>query len=113
LHRGQAISWRLARARRTDSRRYRQSRSEVEVHAAETQLLIESFQKVANRIAASLIFAALIVGAALLMHIETRFRLFGYPGLAMVCFLGAAAGGLWLVLSVLWQDHKSKQRVRR
>ncbi len=85
----------------------------LKVHPAETQLFIESFQKIANRITAGLIFAALIVGAALLMRVDTRFRVFGYPGLAMVCFMGAVAGGLYLVVNTLWQDHKSKRKIRR
>ncbi len=61
-------------------------------------------QKVANRITIGLILAALIVGAALLMRIETSFRIFGYPGLAMLCFLGAAGIGLALLLHIVWQD---------
>ncbi|HLP78795.1 MAG TPA: AarF/UbiB family protein, partial [Candidatus Paceibacterota bacterium] len=85
----------------------------VKVKPAETQFLIESAQKVANRITTGLILAALIVGAALLMQVQTSFRLFGYPGLAIICFLAAAIGGTWLVLNILWQDHKSKQRNRR
>jgi ubiquinone biosynthesis protein len=39
--------------------------------------------------------------------------LFGYPGLAMACFLAAGGGGLWLVISSLWQDHKSRRKSRR
>jgi ubiquinone biosynthesis protein len=56
---------------------------------------------------------ALIVGAALLMRVETEFRLFGYPCLAMLCFLGAAAGGVWLVMSVIIRDHKSRKKSRQ
>ena len=41
---------------------------------------------------AAVILAASIIGAALLMRIETSFRLFGYPALAMLLFLGAALG---------------------
>lgn len=33
------------------------------------------------------------LGASVLMQIETSFHLFGYPGLAILCFLAAAAGG--------------------
>ena len=40
------------------------------------------------------------------MRVETSFRLFGYPGLAIVCFLGAAAGGLSLVFSILRSEHE-------
>jgi predicted unusual protein kinase regulating ubiquinone biosynthesis (AarF/ABC1/UbiB family) len=85
----------------------------VNVRATETKFLLESAQKVANRITTGLILAALIVGAALLMQVPTRFQLFGYPGLAIICFLAAAAGGTALVLNILWQDHKRQERKRR
>ena len=62
----------------------------VKVKPAETHFLIESFQKVANRITTGLVLAALIIGAALLMRVPTSFQLFGYPGLAIICFLAAA-----------------------
>src|SRR5207248_10741702 len=65
----------------------------VNVKPSETQFLVESAQKVANRITTGLILAALIVGAALLMRVQTDFTLFGYPGLAMICFIAAGAGG--------------------
>ena len=51
-------------------------------------------QKVANRIASGLVLAALIIGAALLMRVETSFQVLGYPGIAILCFLAAAAGGV-------------------
>ena len=85
----------------------------VNVKASETNFLIESFQKVANRITTGLILASLIIGAALLMRVETAFKIFGYPGLPIVCFIGAAAGAIWLLLNILWQDHKSKHQPRR
>jgi hypothetical protein len=53
------------------------------------------------------------VGAALLMRVETSFRILGYPGLAIVCFFGAAAGGVTLVFNILWSDHKHRQRTAR
>ena len=60
-----------------------------------------------------LILASLIVGAALLMRVETSFRILGYPGLAIVCFLCAAGGGVALVGNILWADHKHRQRTAR
>jgi len=85
----------------------------VNVKPSETHFLVESAQKVANRITTGLILAALIVGAALLMRVQTTFTLFGYPGLAMICFIAAGGGGLWLVLEILWTDHRSKIRSKR
>jgi len=71
-------------------------------------------QKVANRITIGLILAALIVGAALLMRVDTTFRIWGYPGLAMLCFLGAAGMGLALLVHTLWKDvSDSGKAVRR
>jgi hypothetical protein len=66
-------------------------------------------QKVANRITVGLILAALIVGAALMMRIDSSFRLFGYPGLAILCFMGAGGGGLVLIINILMHDRSAKK----
>jgi ubiquinone biosynthesis protein len=86
------------------------SELEVKVKAVDTKMLMEGFQKVANRITAGVILASLILGASLLMRIQTRFTLFGYPALAIICFLVAATGGLWLLFSIFIQDEKIKKK---
>jgi ubiquinone biosynthesis protein len=86
------------------------SELEVKVKTVDTQLLVEGFQKVANRITAGVILGSLILGASLLCRIQTSFTLFGYPGLAMICFLGAGAGGVWLLISIFFQDEKIKKK---
>jgi predicted unusual protein kinase regulating ubiquinone biosynthesis (AarF/ABC1/UbiB family) len=83
---------------------------EVKVEAIDEGTLIEGFQKVANRITVGLVLAALIVGAAMLMQVETDFRILGYPGLAMLCFLAAAGGGFVLVFNILAHDYRPKKR---
>lgn len=85
---------------------------ELKVRSQEVDVLLDGFQKIANRITTGLILAALIVGASLLMQVETKFQLFGYPGLAMVFFLIAAGVGLWLVFNILAHDQKSKRKRR-
>ncbi len=85
---------------------------ELKVDAIDEARLMEGLQKVANRITLGLVLAALIVGAALLMGVETSFRLFGYPGLAILLFLGAAAGGVILVFTILAYDIKARGRPR-
>jgi ubiquinone biosynthesis protein len=77
----------------------------VKVDAIDEARLMAGFQKVANRITMGLLLAALIVGAALLMRIETEFRILGYPGLAIVFFLLATGGGVALMLSILFKDE--------
>ena len=74
---------------------------------------VEGIQKVVNRIRAGLILAALIMGASQLMQVQTSFHFFGYPGLAILCFLAAAAGGFWLVISIFVQDHKARKKPTR
>jgi hypothetical protein len=47
------------------------------------------------------------------MRVETSFRIFGYPGLAMLLFVAAAAGGFWLVIATYVQDRKSEKKATR
>jgi ubiquinone biosynthesis protein len=77
---------------------------EVKVDAIDEARLMEGFQKVANRITLGLLLAALIVGAALLMQVDTSFRILGYPGLAIMSFLLAAAGGVALIVAIVFWD---------
>jgi predicted unusual protein kinase regulating ubiquinone biosynthesis (AarF/ABC1/UbiB family) len=74
--------------------------------------LLAGLNHSANRITAGLVLASLIIGAALLMRVPTEFKVFGYPGLAMICFLVAAAGGMALLVAIVLQDRKHKRRVR-
>ena len=80
------------------------------VDAIDEKVVLEGLQKVANRITLGLVVAALIVGAAMLMRVETTFRIFGYPGLAMIFFLLAAAAGLLLVFNILFYDEKRRKK---
>jgi len=73
--------------------------------------IIEGLQKVANRIALGLVLAALIVGAAMLMRVPTSLTIFGYPWIAMLLFLAAAAGGFWMTWTILAGDVR-KTRAR-
>jgi ubiquinone biosynthesis protein len=86
---------------------------EVKVKAVDANLVMEGFQKIANRITTGIILAALIVGASLLMRVETPFQLLGYPGLAILCFLAAAGGGIWLLISIFVHDQKRAPKSAR
>jgi predicted unusual protein kinase regulating ubiquinone biosynthesis (AarF/ABC1/UbiB family) len=82
----------------------------VNVKAADAKLVMDGMQKIANRITAGVVLAGLIVGASLLMRVPTVFQLFGFPGLAILCFLAAAAGGFWLVISIFISDYRNRRR---
>jgi predicted unusual protein kinase regulating ubiquinone biosynthesis (AarF/ABC1/UbiB family) len=61
--------------------------------------MMGSIQRLANRLTAGLVLAALIIGAAMLMRVETDAQILGYPALAIIFFLIAAAGGLVLAVT--------------
>ena len=81
----------------------------VDVNAIDEKIVLEGLQKVANRISLGLILAALIVGAAMLMRVETSFKILGYPGFAMIFFLLAAVAGLGLAFTIVMTDVKAKK----
>jgi predicted unusual protein kinase regulating ubiquinone biosynthesis (AarF/ABC1/UbiB family) len=84
----------------------------LDVHAFDEAELMRGFQKLANRLTMGLVVAALIIGAAMLVQVETTSKLFGYPTLAILCFLGAAACGMALLFSILRSDRKVNQQTR-
>ena len=89
-----------------------ENRLRVRVDAIDERSWIEVLHKIANRVAMGLVLAALIVGAALLMQVPTSFRILGYPGLAILFFFVAAAGGFVLVLNILFDDRRSARQRR-
>src|SRR5918912_398540 len=83
---------------------------QLKVDAINETRLMEGLQKIANRITLGLVLAALIIGAALMMRVETSFKLFGYPGLAIIFFLIAAGGALVLAYNILFHDEKADKK---
>jgi len=84
----------------------------LDVHAFDEAELMRGFQKLANRLTMGLVLAALIIGAAMLVRVETSATLFGYPMLAILCFLAATACGFTLLFSILRADRKVNQQTR-
>jgi predicted unusual protein kinase regulating ubiquinone biosynthesis (AarF/ABC1/UbiB family) len=82
---------------------------EIGVNAFDEKVLLEGLQKIANRITLGLVLASLIVGAALMMRVETSFKIFGYPGLPAIFFLMAAVAAVVLGASILFTDKKAKK----
>jgi predicted unusual protein kinase regulating ubiquinone biosynthesis (AarF/ABC1/UbiB family) len=78
----------------------------LNVQGIDEDNLMRGVQKVANRITTGVILAALIVGAAMLMRVETDQKLFGYPALAIICFLAAAVGAAVLLITIFLSDRR-------
>ena len=82
-----------------------EGRLRVQIEAVDERRLTDGLRSIANRITLGLVLASLIVGAALIMPVDTSFRILGYPGLAILLFGGAAALGLALVVSIVRRDY--------
>jgi predicted unusual protein kinase regulating ubiquinone biosynthesis (AarF/ABC1/UbiB family) len=86
-----------------------ENKLKINVDAIDEALLMEGAQKVANRITMGLMISAMIVGAALLMRIDTSFRILGYPGIAILFFFFAAVGAVWLGCNILFADIRAEK----
>ncbi len=81
-----------------------ENKVQIRIKAIDEALLMEGLQKIANRVTLGLVISALIIGAALLVRVETSFRIFGYPGLAILLFLTAGVSAIVLVWNILLRD---------
>jgi hypothetical protein len=82
----------------------------IKVDAIDETGFLQGLQKIANRITLGLVLAALIIGGAVLMRVETSFRILGYPGAAVLLFIAAAGGGIALVVAIVLGDVKSRKK---
>ncbi len=89
-----------------------ENRLQMRMTGLEESRLMERLQKIANRITAGVITAALILASAMMMDIDNSNRLLGNPA-ALVLSLIAAALGIALVLSALFSDRKEKPHEER
>ncbi|HEY4301300.1 MAG TPA: AarF/UbiB family protein [Candidatus Didemnitutus sp.] len=83
---------------------------EIRVRATDAKTMLDGMQKIANRITTGVVLAGLLIGASLLMRVPTGFHLFGFPGLAILCFVAAATGGFWLVISIFVTDYRGRKK---
>ena len=86
-----------------------QNQLRLNVDLIDEGAIMGGLQKVANRITLGLLLAALIVGAAMLMRVETSFRIAGYPAFAMFFFLIAATGAIWLGVTIIRSDQPQRK----
>jgi len=88
------------------------SQLKLKVEVIDEGAVIDGLQKVANRITMGLVVAALIVSAAMMMRIESRFTLLGYPGFPTVLMLVAGSLAAWLVFNILAHDRAPRSKTR-
>lgn len=84
-------------------------RFKIKMDVFDQHKFVLALQKVANRITAGVIVAALIIGAALIMRIPTGWTIAGYPGFPVLLFILAALIGFYLVYQILFRDENEKE----
>lgn len=85
----------------------------LNVQGIDDAQLMRGIQKVANRVAAGLIVAALVLAAALFSRSDAGSTLFGYPTLSVLLLAVACVMGLWLLASARRHDLPQGDGPRR
>jgi predicted unusual protein kinase regulating ubiquinone biosynthesis (AarF/ABC1/UbiB family) len=75
------------------------------VEAFDEQRLMVGLQKIANRITTGLILAAMIISASLMMRLQLRPMVYGYPLIALLFLLGAAISACVLLWRITFRDE--------
>jgi ubiquinone biosynthesis protein len=78
----------------------------LHVEAIDEHRLHLVLQRIANRLTLGLIIAATIIGAAMMMRVETDSRIFGFPSIAMLFFTFAVVAGVALGIQIVLTDRK-------
>lgn len=77
----------------------------LRVDAIDEQRLHLVLQRVGNRLTLGLIIAATIIGAAMMMRVETDARVLGFPAIAMVFFSVAVLAAVALAVHIVLTDR--------
>ena len=89
------------------------NRLQMRITGLDDSQLLEALQKIANRIAAGAVTAALILAAAFMMRAGDGPTLLGYPAVALLLLAVGAGLGVAIVLSALLGDRRAKPREER
>lgn len=90
-----------------------ENRLQMKVTGLEESRLMENLQKIANRVSAGIVTAALILAAAMMMKVDTGWHLFGYPAIAFTLMLIGVVLGLGIILSALIFDKRARSKEER
>ncbi len=90
-----------------------ENRLQMKVTGLEESRLMENLQKIANRVSAGIVTAALILAAAMMMKVDTGWHLFGYPAIAFTLMCIGVALGLGIILSALIFDRRARSKEER
>jgi ubiquinone biosynthesis protein len=78
---------------------------QVHVDVLHLQRVGDQLDRAASRLTVGLVVSALIVGSSIVMTVQGGPVLLGLPAFGLLGFLGACAGGLWLIRSI-WRSGR-------
>jgi ubiquinone biosynthesis protein len=84
----------------------RRGRLEIHIDVTNLKHVGNQLDRAANRLVVGIVVAALIIGSSIVMTVPGGPKLMGLPLFGLVGYLGAAAGGVWLLLSI-WRSGKA------
>jgi ubiquinone biosynthesis protein len=84
----------------------RRGRLEIHVDITNLKHVGNQLDGAANRLTVGIVVAALIVGSSIVMTVKGGPELLGLPLFGFVGYLGAAIGGIWLLLSI-WKSARA------
>lgn len=84
----------------------RRGRLEIHIDVTHLKHVGNQLDRAANRLVIGIVVAALIIGSSIVMTVSGGPQLLGLPLFGLVGYLGAAAGGVWLLLSI-WKSSRA------
>jgi ubiquinone biosynthesis protein len=73
---------------------------QVNIDIAHLKRTGDQIDRAASRVSIALVIAALIIGSSIVMTVGGGPKLFGLPAFGLLGYLGAAAGGVWLLRAI-------------
>lgn len=86
----------------------RRGRLELHVDVQSLRRVGNQLDRAANRLTVGIVIAALIIGSSIVMTVPGGPSLFGLPLFGLIGFLGAAVGGVWLLLSIRRSNREDR-----
>jgi ubiquinone biosynthesis protein len=84
----------------------RRGRLEVHIDVAQLRRVGNQLDRAASRLVVGIVVAALIIGSSIVMTVPGGPTLLGLPSFGLLGFIGAVAGGLWLLRSI-WRSNRA------
>ncbi len=85
----------------------RKGRIEVHVDITDLKDVGNRLDRAASRLTLGVVTAALIIGSAIVLNVQTDEEAFGLPLFGLLGFIGAALGGVWLLFSI-WRSGRDE-----